>query len=240
MSNQITAQLEANREADKSVQPIKPIAKLALPGSVTGKPSPKQKRKVRSQSATLLAKSTVPKENWDFAGAVERTAKRKSAGATRERHMLNFQKLVSSVCAEYRMHHAGEYGRTERLPTEIHGKIQTLCQEYIQKQLAQVHVGNVLSVQRRFFHKWKDSEIVERVTATGENVIALKEQLLGVKIFIGQTEKRLKDCEAKPTPDYDREASIKESLAKLNRTKLYVESEIAHQEKLAIKEKLTS
>jgi hypothetical protein len=88
-------------------------------------------------------------------------------------------------------------------------------------------------MRRSFFHNGNNMEITERVALTGENKLTLQEQHLGVNIFISSNEKRLRDLESKPTPDYEAEKKIKATLMKLNVTKNYIEGEMKHQEKLA-------
>jgi hypothetical protein len=149
-----------------------------------------------AQSATQLSVSPNGESEFSFQDSVRRQAERTAKGTTRERQLLNRNKLVSATCADYRMHFPSIYGKTERLP----------------------------------------SEVTERIQLTGENKLTLKEQLFGCTMFISQAEKRLKELEAKPTPDYDREKAIKQQIMQLNLTKQFITGEIEHQSKLSANE----
>ncbi len=189
---------------------------------------------VDKQNATNNAvSSALP--NWtkeQFEASVKRNGTQTAKGVTRERKMLNRAKLIANVCAEYRSHFPAIYGKTERLPSEVFAMVEDAVDMFISDALTSVHTGNVLSVRRAFYHKKNDMEVTERVTITGENTLALKEQHLGVTIFITQAEKRLKDLESKPTPDLDREKQVKESLMRLNVTKTFIEAELKRQGEL--------
>jgi len=161
-----------------------------------------------AQSATQLTVSGQGEDNFDFAASVKRSAERTAKGATRESQMLKFNVLISLVCADYRSHFASLYGKTDRLPTAIFNKVEAAVTEYINSMLNRVNATNVISFRRAFHHNSRDYEVTERVTNLGENKLTLKEQLLGITIMITAAEKRLKDLEAKPTPDYDREKQI--------------------------------
>ncbi len=190
-----------------------------------------------AQSATQLTVSNTSEENFDFALSVSNAAVRQAKGVTRERQMINRNKLVSAVCADFRNHFASIYGKTERLPSVIFAKCEIEVDTFLTKTLANVHPMNAISFRRAFFHNSREMEITERVVNTGENKLTLAEQRLGVILFIGQAEKRLKELEAKPTPDYDREKEIKAQILKLSVTKQFIEGEIAHQSKVTTETK---
>ena len=190
---------------------------------------------VLSQSATTLTVSNASNPEWDdlaFSESVKRAAERSSKGITRERQMLNRNKLCSSVCADYRSHFAAMYGKTDRLPSDIFEQIEKAVDTYISKYLNCVSFSNVLSYRRYFFHSEKQMEVTERVQNTGENKLTLQEQHLGITIFITSAEKRLKDLEAKKTPDYEMEKEVKQRIMRLSVTKSFIEGEIAHQSKV--------
>jgi hypothetical protein len=187
-----------------------------------------------AQSATVLAVSNSVSD-WDeltFADRTKLAAERTSKGTTRERRMINRNKLVSAVCADYRAHFAALYGKTDRLPSEVFEKIQTAVDKYIVSTLNLVNPLNAITYRRSFFHNAKEMEVTERLQNTGENKLTLQEQHLGINLFIGAAEKRLKDLEAKKTPDYDREKEVKAQIMRLNITKQFIEGEIAHQAKV--------
>jgi hypothetical protein len=185
-----------------------------------------------AQSTASQTVSGTGEDNFDFALHVRDAASRQAKGVTRERQMLNRQKLISAVCAIYRAKFAAIYGKTDRLPSEVFTKIDTAVDEHINKTLTAVNPANVITFRRAFFHNANDMMITERVQATGENQLTLKEQLCGVTIFIEQTEKRLKELEAKKTPDFDREKAVKAQLMRLNVTRDFIKGEMKHQGEL--------
>ena len=187
-----------------------------------------------AQSATQLTVSTTGGEdNFPFAERIETLAQKQAKGMTREKVLINRQKLTSQVCADYRAHFANLYGKTERLPSEIFEKIEKCVDAFIERNLKLVNPFNAQSVRRAFAVKFNDLMIVERVTAIGENTLSLKEQKFGIEIAIGQANKRLDDLQAKKTPDYDREKEVKAQIMKLTLVKDFILGELKHQEKLA-------
>lgn len=186
-----------------------------------------------AQSAAVLTQSANGEDNFDFQLAVKTVAERSAKGITRESKLLNRNKLVAGACAQYRARFAAIYGKTDRLPSEIFNKIESAVDEFIDSTLKQVNSLNSISLRRAFYHKSNDLEVVERVTVIGENKLSLKEQKLGVTLMIGQAEKRLKDLEAKPTPDLDREKQVKQTIMKLTVTQNFIIGEMKSQEKLA-------
>lgn len=188
---------------------------------------------VLGQNATALAISPCSEENWQFDASAERAASRQAKGLTKERFMLNRQKLIAACCADYRAHFAEVYGKTERLPSAVFEKIEAAVDGVINKALALVHAGNAQSVRRAFAHKANDMKFVLRTVATGEDDISLKEQLFACNLAIGAAEKRLDEVMGKKTPDYDREKALKAQIAKLMLTKQFISGEIAHQNKLS-------
>lgn len=186
-----------------------------------------------AQSATQLSVAPAGGEDqFDIAASVRRQADRTAKGVTRERQMLNYNKLISATAADYRSHFPSIYGKTERLPSEVFTRIEKAVTDFITSQLNRVNPANVIGLRRGFYHNSRDMEVTERVQSTGENKLTLKEQLLGIDLFIGQAEKRLKMLEAKPTPDYDREKAVKQQIMQYTLTKNFILGEIAHQEKL--------
>jgi hypothetical protein len=189
-----------------------------------------------AQSATQLSVSPNGEAEFSFQDSVRRQAERTAKGTTRERQLLSRNKLVSATCADYRMHFPAIYGKTERLPSEVFGKIEAAVDSFLSEQFNRVNVNNALSLRRSFYHNSKEMEVSERIQLTGENKLTLKEQLFGCTMFISQAEKRLKELEAKPTPDYDREKAIKQQIMQLNLTKSFITGEIEHQSKLSANE----
>lgn len=186
---------------------------------------------VLAQSATQLTQTNHGEEAFPFDEVVSKLGeqKLKKNGLTRQAFNLNPQKLIASVCAEYRAKFAMIYGKSDRLPSKVFDRISEEVHKWIEGKLQLVTPQNAVSVRRSFVHKSKDMSVAERVTIIGENVISLQEQLLGINIFISASERRLKDLEAKPTPDLDQEKKVKERLLKLNLTKQFIQGEIEHQ-----------
>lgn len=182
-----------------------------------------------AQSATTLAKSGQGEDNFDLVACVAKVALRAAKGTTRERQMINRNKLVSATCSDYRSHFASVYGKSEKLPADIFAKINDAVDTFIKGTLAQVNPANAIMYRRGFHHNGNQYEVTERVQVVGENKLTLKEQHLGINLFIGAAEKRLKALEAKKTPDYDMEKQVKEQLMKLNVTKSYIQTEMQRQ-----------
>jgi hypothetical protein len=190
-----------------------------------------------AQSATQLSVSNAVSD-WNdeqFYASAKRCSERQAKGATRERNLLRRNGnggLISMVCADYRSHFTALYGKTDRLPSEVFQKIEAQVDKYLASKLGEVNSLNAISYRRSFYHNFKDFEVTERVNVTGENMLSLKEQHLGIVIFITQAEKRLKDLEAKLTPDLDREKEVKAQIMRLNTTRNFIEGEMKHQEEL--------
>lgn len=190
-----------------------------------------------AQSATQVTLSTNGEEAYDFFQAADRAATRSAKGLVRESRTLNRQKLISMVCADYRMHFAAIYGKTERLPSAVFEKVELAVDAEIAKSLKLVHAGNATTMRRAFAHKANDLKFVERVTVVGENEISLAEQHLAATIAITAAERRLRDLEAKKTPDLERETAVKKQIMQLTLTKNFIEGEQKHQKELAATEK---
>lgn len=173
--------------------------------------------------ATDLAISTP--NRIDIDSLVEKNAKRTVKGVTRERLLINGSKLFSAVCAEYKSMIALD--KSNRLSDEIAAKIQASIDKFIEKQVNRVNPRNAVSFRTYFAHDFRNLRIVERVNALGENSLILKEQLLGVHCLLTAKNNALKDLEKKPTPDYDREASVKEEIRKLELTEQHIKATLA-------------
>lgn len=192
---------------------------------------------VLSQSATQLTVSNATSE-WsevEFALSAKRCADRTAKGTTRERQLLKRNGnggLISMVCADYRGHFAAIYGKTERLPSAVFSLIEKAVDKFLSDKMSEVNVNNAISYRRGFYHDGRNMAVTERIQVTGENQLSLKEQHLGVNLFIGAAEKRLKDLEAKPTPDLDREKEVKAQIMRLTITRSFIEGEMKHQEEL--------
>ena len=184
------------------------------------------------QSATAIAITPCGEEDYDFVAAVARAMSRKvkDNGVTRERQMLVRQQLIDTVKSEFRQHFAGVYGKSENLPSAVYGKIVEAVDSKVQEQLNRVNVTNVVSLRRGFHWSEKTMSVTDRITVVGENILDLKEQHLGINCFISAAERRLKDLEAKKTPDLELEKQVKDRIRRLMVTRSFIEAEIKHQE----------
>ena len=181
-----------------------------------------------AQSATQLVVDTHSEDNYDFGLAAVTAASRQAKGLTRERWTLNRQKLIASVCADYRGRFAAIYGRTDRLPTSVFVKVETAVDSVVNKLLSAVNTANAVSMRRSFAHKPADMLICERVTAVGENSLTLQEQHLGVNLFIGTANRHLNDL-IKVGGKLDQEKQVKAQIMRLELTKSFIEGEMKHQ-----------
>jgi hypothetical protein len=186
-----------------------------------------------SQNATNLAVSGNTEENFSFEACAKRNAERTAKGSTRERQFLQYNKLITACCADYRSHFPMIYGKSERLPSAVFEKIDKAVTKYIQYHLNRVNVQNAISFRRGFYHNQKQMEVTDRVTAVGENKLPLAEQHLGINIMIHDANKRLDDLMKKPTPDHDREKEMRATIMRLELTKSFIEGEQEHQKKVA-------
>jgi hypothetical protein len=164
----------------------------------------------------------------DYLAIVAKNATRKATGLTKERFTLNQSKLFSACCAEVKSLLGHE--KLNRLPEDIADKISSAIVTYGEAQIASITPQNIISA-RKFLHvSTRDLQVTERVQIVGENTIALKEQLFGANLAIGQAERRLTDLQKKPNIDYDAEAKCKEKIAKLQLVKVHLEACIAKME----------
>lgn len=185
-------------------------------------------------STQVPALSKVPNEaafstpqEVNFLAIVEKNSRRvvKENSTTREGWTLNHSKLFSACCAEVKSSLGME--QAARLPQEVADKINDAIVSFGMSRLSAINPTNVISIRKAFHADNRNLRVTERITAVGENTLPLKEQLLGIKLAIGVKERRLKDIQAKPNPDYDLEKSTKEHIAKLELTKAHIEASIA-------------
>lgn len=185
-----------------------------------------------AQSATQLAVSSNGEDDFDFNAAILRAAVRQGKGITQERAMLNYQKLRASVITDFKSHFPEIYTKVDRIPSSTEDKINALCEKYINSRLSEVNMTNSVNYRRYSYHNFRGQEVTERIAVVGENKLTLADQRMRLITFITAAERRLKDLEAKPTTDHDRERAVKESIMKYNLTKTFIEGEISRQNKL--------
>lgn len=183
-----------------------------------------------SNNANQAAVST-PKD-IDLVSCVARQASRqvKAGSSTRERYMLNKSKLFSAVCSEVKSLLGLE--KTLRLNEEMADKINSAVDSYIIGRIAEVNPTNCRSVTKSFKHDSRNLQVVEKVSAIGENLLSLKEQLLGIHILQRTAEKRLTDLQAKKSPNYEAEENVKKYIAKLNLTETHISAQLQAMEDL--------
>jgi len=179
-----------------------------------------------AQSATALAQSGVGEDNFDFVLHAKRAAWTDGKGLTMERAMLQRSKLITSVVNNYRNQHAGIYGRKDLLPSEIFTKVEHAVDSVIASALGGITEHNVISSRRAFYYNKGNHTVTERVVIIAENMLTLKKQLLGITIYVTAAEKRLKDLEAKPTPNHDQEKKVRERINNLCISRAFIESEL--------------
>jgi len=179
-----------------------------------------------AQSATALAQSGVGETEFDFILHANKAAWTDGKGLTMERAMLQRSKLITSVVNAYRNQFAGIYGRKDVLPSEIFAKVENAVDTVISRALGGINENNVLSVRRSFHYNKANHTVTERVTAIAENMLTLKKQLLGITIYVTAAEKRLRELEAKPTPNHDAEKKVRERIMNLGISQAFIQSEL--------------
>jgi hypothetical protein len=184
------------------------------------------KKKAIAQSATQLAVSPNGEHEFDFNLVAKNASFSDSKGLTREKAMLQRSKLITSVVNTYRSHFSSIYGRKDVLPKDIFEKIEQAVDLVIAEAMSAVHNCNVISMRRAFHYQKSSMSVTERVTVVGENILTLREQKLGITLYIGQAEKRLRELQAKPTPNHDAEKKLNERLMNLGITKSFIETEL--------------
>ncbi len=171
------------------------------------------------------AATSTPKQ-VDIAALTKVEAERATKGVTRERFMLNREKLVNAVRAKWKSL-MGVENKGGRVPSEIDNTINDCVDAFITRTLTAVNATNAQSVTRSFAHDARNMAVVENVTARGRNILVLNEQKLGCTLLIGAQEKRLTTLQAKKTPDYDAEANCKKAIERLQLTHAHITATIA-------------
>lgn len=190
------------------------------------------------QSATQLATSVaVLPEAYPFDVRLNKIAQQKlgSSGITLERQMLVRNKLFSALCADYRAHFCQIYSKTDKFPQEVVDAIHKAVDSYITSQLNKVHTQNVISYRRAFHHNYNKSMVTERVIVTGENLISLQEQHLGINLFIGNANRRLTDLDKAGRLTDELEKDIREQITRCEATKAAIEAKMKNLEQLQSK-----
>jgi hypothetical protein len=184
-----------------------------------------------NQSATLNAVSN-PKANWieqDFILSAQRCAARAAKGVTKEQHMLNRAKLIKGVAADYRSHYPAIYEQGGKLPSETFAMVEKAVDKVILSHIADVTPENIVSKRKYHYFNSKLNTVTERVTLTGENIVALKEQRFGLICFIEQAKKRIANIELKPVVDNEKLQGAREQLLRYQMALDNVDKEIAAQ-----------
>jgi hypothetical protein len=188
-----------------------------------------------NQSATISAVSS-PKGDWieiDFIDSARRQAKRNAKGITRERQMLNRNKLIQGVCADYRSHYPAVYEKGGKLPADAFKMVEAAVDKVIIENLSMVTNENCVSMSRKFHFNNKSGDVTERVMLTGENVVSLQEKKFGLVQFIEATQKKIANLELKPTNESaEKLQAAREQLMRYQLAMDNVSKEIAAQEAL--------
>lgn len=193
---------------------------------------------ILAQNATQLAVSNS-QSDWDesrFADAVYRAMQRKvgKSGITTERLMMKRNELISAVCSDYRAHFAAIYGKSDRLPSDVHAKIVEQVDKATASQLTRINPTNCINLREYYYADFKQLEITQRVTATGENKVLLQHQLTACNSFVSQIERRIRDLESQNMTPKNLDM-LKEAKARLNKFNMlheFIKGELAHQAKL--------
>lgn len=192
---------------------------------------------VLSQSATNIAVSSTPEEQFDFALAAERACKRNAKGMTRERSEINRNKVLNAVRADYRSHYPAIYSKTDRIPSDINDKLEAAVDAYIEGCLKQVNLANCTGIRKSFSHKASQMKFVEKVTVTGENEISLKEQSFACTTALEQLNRREADAEKRNNCTDEMRKAFREQRMRLEVTKTFITREIEHQNKVVAETK---
>jgi hypothetical protein len=190
-----------------------------------------------AQSATQLTKSNGLEE-WldiDFFNSATKAAGRKVGkdSVALERYVMKREAIASAVAADYRAHQAGLFGRSDRLPSAIMDKCYAGTDKFIAQVMAMINPSNIITARRAFYHDVNDNKVTERCTIVGENLLDLKKQHLGILLFKGQAEKRLKAFQTEGKPDHDREVKLENAVRRCEQTMAFIEGEMAHLAKSA-------
>lgn len=175
------------------------------------------------KNANEAAVST-PKD-VDIPSLVEKAASRKiSKDSTLESFTLNQTRVFSAVCAEYKSLMGLE--RSARLPDETAAKITDAIDAFIDQKVKTINSRNAISFRKTLAYSQADAQVYIKLTATGKQILALKDQKLAISILIREEQERLDKAMIKPNPDYDREAKMKLKIRKMEFGKAFIESEL--------------
>ena len=162
---------------------------------------------VLAPSASLVAASgpTGGMESFDISLSVKRCAESKlpAHGKTTAAFSLNKSKLVSSVCADIRSHFPSEFGKRDsqgqlipeslRLPADIHAKVVSSVDDFIDTQLAAFKNIQTDSwkVSSRYVHYANKKDVGLRTTMIKDEIISLQYRKCGIELFIGHTTREI-------------------------------------------------
>src|SRR6185436_11053931 len=177
-----------------------------------------------AQSATQLTVSPNGEASYDFTAAAIRCTSRKvkDNSLTRERHLIFRKDVISSVCADYRAHFAGIYGKSETLPSAIHEQILNAVDKHLESLLRSVNLNNCVSFRRNFKHKANQMMFVMATSVVGEDIIPLKEQLFACHLAQGALQRREEDLDKRNKLTDDIRKDIWSQRMKLNLTEQFI------------------
>jgi hypothetical protein len=171
-----------------------------------------------AQNATDLAVSG-PGE-LDLNALVAKVAARKSGGLTVSAATLDYNKLFSGVCAEFKSFSGIE--SKARLANEVVARIETAIKDY-QSGLLNRFNEDLMGYRKFAAHKPSQSRFVMAETIRRESAMPLAEQHLFCNIAIGKATERLDKLVAK-FADGEIVDKAKKALARLESTKASIEA----------------
>jgi len=185
-------------------------------------------------------------EGYDFHARVPTLAQRKLGSVKTTASLeLNRNKLVSALCADFRSHFTSifekrdEAGRiipaSMRLPDEYYQKAVEAVDAFIKKQFDSFlsNADQLGTYNVRFVHKVAQKDILLRHTIRRDEIIAIKERIVGINAFISDTE-RLLDKYNKQQSTWseitaDRVAKLEKRLVNERNTLAHLQEEMAKQ-----------
>lgn len=190
---------------------------------------------ILSNNATSLAVSGQGEENYDFQTRLDFVTAKKlpKSGTVTESRKLKRSDIVSMMVQDYRSHFTAIYGKKQNIPAEKHKLICEVVDKYLEAKLGQIGLHNLTTFDRKSKFNVRTGEVVELLTAKGENLLLLKDQHARWTIYQGDVKRRMEDSEKKGTLTDDREKAMKGKLMDIELALLKNEMLQKEQEKLA-------
>jgi len=188
-----------------------------------------------AQNATDLAVSTpTEQDNVEMVRRLMvRAIKNPDRVATKERLNLNFSKLLNAVRGEWKSKNGG----VARVPDEMDKVLQEIVQNEILSNINRINPQNSMSFNVKDALDFKNLAIVEKVTATGQNTLALKAQLAACNRLLRENSDKIEYYEKQmangnSNKDYtELLKNAKRRKIELDMTKSHIQSTIEETEK---------